>query len=65
MDQKKSKLSRRNFLLGVGAGSAAGAAALVVRRGQVTGSGDEKASDGSRGYQSTAHVNNYYRTAKV
>ena len=32
MNEKSSKLSRRSFLLSVGAGGAAGAAALVAKR---------------------------------
>jgi len=66
MNQKSSKLSRRAFLLSVGAGGAAGAAALVAKRKapatEASASNDKK---GSRGYQETAHVRNYYRTTQV
>ena len=65
MNDKNARLSRRKFLLTVGAGGAAGAAALVANRSPETtqaNSGDKRAT---RGYQTTAHVNNYYRTAKV
>jgi hypothetical protein len=62
--QKNAKLSRRNFLLTVGAGGAATAAAVVT--GQKTTQGTPTAAtQGKRGYHETAHVNNYYRTAKV
>ena len=65
MVQKNAKLSRRNFLLTIGAGGAATAAAVVVATKSGPGTpaaGDKK---GSRGYHETAHTNNYYRTAKV
>lgn len=64
MSQKDAKLSRRNFLLSVGAGGAATAAAVVTGK---KGAPAQGAADGSakRGYHETAHVNNYYRTAKV
>jgi hypothetical protein len=65
MNEKSSKLSRRAFLLSVGAGGAAGATALVAKRkaqAPASASNDKK---GSRGYQETAHVRNYYRTTQV
>ena len=64
MTEKKAKLSRRNFLLAVGAGGAATAAAIVATKGSTpTQSGKGKRA--TRGYHATEHVNNYYRTAKV
>jgi alkyl hydroperoxide reductase subunit AhpF len=63
--QKNAKLSRRNFLLTVGAGGAATAAAVVSGRKATPGAATAEAPDGKRGYQETAHVNNYYRTAMV
>ncbi len=65
MSQKNAKLSRRNFLLSVGAGGVAGAAAIVGGKQALQGSSTEGDKRKSRGYQETAHVNNYYRTAKV
>jgi alkyl hydroperoxide reductase subunit AhpF len=62
--QKNAKLSRRNFLLTVGAGGAATAAAVVSGRKAPATAGATPTA-GGRGYQETAHVNNYYRTAKV
>jgi hypothetical protein len=66
MTERTKRLSRRNFLLAVGAGGAATAAAIVAKnaaQGRVTApSGDKRAT---RGYQASAHVNHYYRTAKV
>jgi len=66
MNEKSSKLSRRAFLLSVGAGGAAGAAALVSKgkapAAAASASHDKK---GSRGYEETAHVRNYYRTTQV
>ena len=64
MNEKNSKLSRRNFLLSVGLGGAAGAAALVAKQTQPSAE-VETNKTASRGYQHTAHVQNYYRTTKV
>ncbi|HTQ76507.1 MAG TPA: formate dehydrogenase [Burkholderiales bacterium] len=64
MEQKKARLSRRNFLLTVGAGGAAGAAAIAARKGAAPAAKSEAPRTG-QGYQVTEHVNNYYRTAKV
>ena len=66
MSANKAKLSRRNFLLAVGAGGAAGAAAIVAKT--VPQAPPAAAVDSKRitkGYQASAHVRNYYRTAKV
>jgi precorrin-6B methylase 2 len=65
MSERNLRLSRRKFLLTVGAGSAATAAAVVATKksSQATTSGSGKRE--SRGYHATEHVNNYYRTAKV
>jgi hypothetical protein len=65
MVQKNAKLSRRNFLLTVGAGGAATAAAVVAGGKALQGTSAASGKRSARGYQETAHVNNYYRTAKV
>jgi nitrous oxide reductase len=66
-NQTKSKLSRRHFLLAVGAGSAAAAAAVAGRAipsdaTQAVASQDKRRG---KGYQESAHVRSYYNTAKV
>lgn len=68
MSQGQTKLSRRNFLLTVGAGGAAGAAAIMAKtvpqaepQPAMSGEGKKK----TRGYHASEHVRNYYRTAKV
>jgi hypothetical protein len=67
MSERSLRLSRRKFLLTVGAGGAATAAAVVATRksteSSTPGSGKDKRA--TRGYHATEHVNNYYRTAKV
>ncbi len=66
MSENKTKLSRRNFLLAVGAGGAAGAAAVaakVVPQAQPAAAATGKRT--TKGYQASAHIRNYYRTAKV
>jgi shikimate 5-dehydrogenase len=66
MSEKNSKLSRRAFLLSVGAGGAAGAVALVANK-KTSAPAPSASTDkrGTRGYADTAHVQNYYRTTKV
>jgi len=64
MSERTVRLSRRNFLLTVGAGGAATAAAVVAsKKSPPAASGKGKRA--TRGYHATEHVNNYYRTAKV
>ena len=62
----KPSSSRRKFLttLGVG-GAAAAAVALTQQRGQPEQTTDKTTASQGKGYQLTAHVRNYYRTAKV
>ena len=67
-NQTKSKLSRRNFLLAVGAGGAATAAAIATQAvGPATAQPATNNNDKrrGRGYQETAHVRSYYNTTKV
>jgi nitrous oxide reductase len=66
-NETKSKLGRRNFLLAVGAGGAATAAAVASRvistQEPTTVANNDKRR--GKGYQETAHVRSYYNTAKV
>lgn len=67
MNETRSRLSRRNFLIAAGAGSAAAAAAIVnpslaPDQPKATASDDKRRG---KGYQETAHVRRYYDTAKV
>jgi hypothetical protein len=63
----KSKLSRRNFLLAVGASGAATVGAIATRAVNPTATQPATGNDKRRGkgYQETAHVRSYYNTAKV
>ena len=64
MSERSQRLSRRKFLLTVGAGGAATAAAVVTaKKSAPAASGKGKRA--TVGYHETEHVNNYYRTAKV
>jgi len=66
MSRKKPILSRRNFLLTVGAGGAAGAAAIVAKNAttaDTAGSKEDKRA--TSGYKVSEHIENYYRTTKV
>lgn len=62
----ETKLSRRNFLLTVGASGAAGAATLAAKalpQAQPLAAREPKRR--AAGYQESAHIRNYYRTAKI
>jgi len=61
---KKAKLSRRNFLLTLGAGGAATAAAIVAKT-TPTLAVSGKGKRATRGYHASEHISNYYRTTKV
>ena len=66
MSHAKSKINRRNFLVAVGAGSAATAAAVATKLApQGRPSEIRKDARQGKGYQETAHVRNYYRTTQV
>jgi hypothetical protein len=66
MSDSARRLTRRHFLLSVGVGGAATAAAIAVKASptapQVTTASGKRTT---RGYQASAHVHNYYRTTKV
>jgi hypothetical protein len=65
MKTTKARLSRRNFLLAVSAGTAASAAAIVSRKETDSTTSKDKGAESKKGYQVTEHVRNYYRTAKI
>jgi hypothetical protein len=65
MSERAKRLSRRNFLLAVGAGGAATAAAVITQQQSKPTQSSSKDKRATRGYQASEHVNNYYRTAKV
>jgi hypothetical protein len=65
MTERTKRLSRRNFLLTVGAGGAATAAAIVAKTPGSESPEKDKSKRDTRGYHATEHVNNYYRTTKV
>jgi hypothetical protein len=65
MSQKKAVLSRRNFLLTVGAGGAATAAAIVGKTTSTPADKDARDKRATGGYKVSEHIENYYRTTKV
>ena len=65
MNEKKSKLSRRNFLLTMGAGGAATAAAIVGKKASAPAAAGSRDKRATSGYKVSEHVNNYYRTTKI
>lgn len=64
MPARSQRLSRRNFLLTLGAGGAATAAAIAAR-GPLSAVSKDNGKRATRGYHATGHVADYYRTAKV
>ena len=58
------KLSRRNFLVALGAGGVATAGAVAGKQSRTPAKTASKAPSG-KGYQLTAHVRKYYDTTKV
>lgn len=67
MNNKETNLKRRSFLLAAGVGSA-GAVAVVataVTAKEVAKPVVVSAEEKSGSYEQTAHVSNYYRTARV
>jgi shikimate 5-dehydrogenase len=65
MSERSQRLSRRHFLLTLGAGGAATAAAVATQRTSPAAPATSTNKRAARGYQASAHVNNYYRTTKV
>ena len=64
MSDAVSRKSRRNFLLAAAAGGAATAAAVVAQKAP-TAAAPDKSKRAGAGYAESAHIRNYYRTAKV
>lgn len=65
MKKPDRKLSRRNFLVALGAGGASATVAMVAKdktdeTGRRAGAADEH-----KGYRLTEHIEKYYRTTKV
>jgi hypothetical protein len=66
MTERTNRLSRRKFLLAVGAGGAVTAAAIVAKNAaRVQPAARDADKRATRGYHASEHVNHYYRTAKV
>jgi hypothetical protein len=65
MSERTKRLSRRNFILTVGAGGAATAAAIVASKAGSQKPEPNPGKHSTRGYHASEHVNNYYRTTKV
>ena len=65
MSERAKRLSRRNFLLTVGAGGAATAAAIAAKNVPQTAPVSGRGKRATRGYYASEHINHYYRTTKV
>ena len=63
---EKTTSARRNFLLGTGAVSVAGVAALAaVKQTASTVKPSKAGVPAGKGYQLSEHVRNYYRTTTI
>ena len=56
---------RRGFLLSLGTGTVAAAAAAIKPITEATPQLPEPAASAGRGYRETTHVRDYYRTTKI
>ena len=65
MENAKPKTGRRNFLLAVGAGSAATVAAIAAKTTSQEETTGQKAEAKQAGYQLSEHIRNYYRTTLI
>ena len=66
MTERTKSLSRRSFLLAVGAGGAATAVAIVAKNPpSPTPSQSGKGKRATRGYELSEHIRKYYRTTLV
>ncbi len=68
MKDETTKLSRRNFLAAIGAGSAASAAALAATAAQAAPVTAQVVEDARREVAEqgvSAHMRNYYRTTRI
>jgi hypothetical protein len=65
MTERTKRLSRRNFLLTVGAGGATAAAAMVLKNEPPAPAESGRGKRATRGYHASEHVNTYYRTTKI
>jgi hypothetical protein len=62
---RKPGSGRRNFLLALGAGSAATVAAVIGKGVTAVAPGGRQEKPAAKGYQLSEHVRTYYRTAKI
>ena len=66
MTERTRRLSRRSFMLTLGAATAATAAAAIATRAGPAGAPVPDASKrAKKGYQASAHVGHYYRTTRI
>jgi hypothetical protein len=63
--ERKNAPSRRTFLLAVGAGSVAAAAAVMSGGNPTSQQSSARGKSGGQSYRLTEHVRNYYRTAQI
>jgi hypothetical protein len=61
----KPKLSRRKFMLSVGAGTAVAAAAVASKAVSKTTEPQQAQADAPKGYVLSEHVRKYYRTTLI
>jgi hypothetical protein len=65
MGSAKTRTSRRNFLMAVGAGSAATVAAIAAKTSPQGETQEQPKQASATGYKISEHIRNYYRTTLV
>ena len=65
MTERTKSLSRRNFLLAVGAGGAATAAAITASHAPRSDRALDREKRPTSGYYASEHVKTYYRTTRT
>ena len=65
MSERAQRLSRRKFLLAVGAGGVGDRGGDRARRKPLPRQSGRKGKRATGGYHATEHIDNYYRTTKV
>jgi len=65
MTERTRRLSRRSFVLALGAATAATAAAVATRGSPPAPPASGEGKRTKQGYQASAHVGRYYRTTRV
>ena len=65
MTERTRRLSRRSFMLALGAATAATATAIATKSGPQRQPAPDKGTGQKKGYHASAHVGSYYQTTRI